>query len=592
MLSLLILWLLSALVFAFIGLPILHFCNLHAYLPKPEDRIFVAIWLGIIVLSNLLLLASLFVPLTLLITAELAALLAVPWISRHSQYALKGWSIDRIGGCGLVVALLFVLLFITRGQATVADTGMYHHQMINWLAEYGSVHGLALINMAFGYTDAWFALIAPLQTGWLRDHFITAMNGFVFLLMAAQSALILRRFFIPSHISGIADWFFILAFGLFCRYSFSVLIHSPSPDVPVTMLVLITAWLVINISSNNSAPSAASANARWGDAAVLILAAGAVSFKLGALPLLGAAMFYFLFAQGLSLRKSGYAVAVVAPFALTHLWVSVITSGCAVYPAPYMCTDLPWSMGSEDARSISAYIFEYLKWGGQPAPADASGFNWLWHKPLGKEDAFADKPLMFWLLLVNLPGIPLLYFSRNTIGKKTTLYMLLIAISGIVFTLVKLPHLRFGLGFFLLIPALSCAALILTLSQRRNEYVRYLHKLRMALLLIALYLAFAPIVTTYKTSQFSWGAADVVMKEIVTNASWLAIWPVKNINPVALQAIQGNDFVYYRPVKKNRRLTLCWGATLPCANKPLNNVWLRNEKAGFSEGFVKSKEGN
>ena len=206
MLSLLILWAVSAVIFALIGMPILHACNLQTCLPKPEDRVFVAIWLGMVVLANLLLLASLFIPLSLYVEATFVALMAVPWFFKRREYIPQGFSINYSVGFSLFVVTILALAFAAFGQDRVEDTGTYHHQMINWLAEYGSVHGLALINNPLGYTDSWFALIAPLQMGWLRDHFITGIDGFIFYLMAVQTLLILRRALNFNHAIEVSDW--------------------------------------------------------------------------------------------------------------------------------------------------------------------------------------------------------------------------------------------------------------------------------------------------------------------------------------------------------------------------------------------------
>lgn len=256
MLSLLILWTISAIIFVLIGTPALYACNLQTCLPRPEDRIFVAIWMGMIVLANLLLLVSIFAPITLYVAAIIVTMLAIPYFFRRSGYSVKGLSIEPATAWLLIIVTLLALVFTTLAQDTVEDTGLYYHQMINWLAEYGSVHGLALINNPFGYTDSWFALIAPLQAGWLKDHFITGMNGFIFCLMAMQTIQLLGRIISTRHTTGINDWFFVAAFALFCRFSFSDLIHSPSPDTPVTLLVLVVAWLIVTIAVGGDAKTA------------------------------------------------------------------------------------------------------------------------------------------------------------------------------------------------------------------------------------------------------------------------------------------------------------------------------------------------
>lgn len=584
MLSLLTLWSISAIVFTFIGTPILHLCNLQAVLPKPEDRIFVSIWLGIVVLANLLLLASLFVPLTLPVMALLVALMSLPYLWRRSEYAIKGFSINLATAAALLVPTVLVLVFIALAQDNIADTGDYHLQMIDWLAEYGSVHGLALIHNAFGFTDSWFALTAPLQTGWLKDHFITGMNGFIFWLMSLQAILVLRRILRADSDAGLSDYFFVIAFALFCRFSFSFLMHSPSPDVPVTLLSLIVTWLVIAISVNDT--TAAPTLAKWPWVAALILASGAVSFKLSAAPLLALVVIYYVFAAGFSLRKLVHAIAIVAPFAALHLWVSVVTSGCPLFPTPYLCTDLPWSYGSGNASFLSNYISDYNKWEGLPVPPDANSFNWIWFK-LGESNPLFKKSLLLALLVVNVVCGVLLYVRRNRINQQALIFTSLLAASGIVFTFLKLYLLRFGLGFFLVLPALVSASLLLDLSRIQSDGMIRLRNFRMPLLFGVAVLSIAPIAADFKESRLSWAPPEVVIKDLLEHAPSLLVWPEPSVQGV-VQLHRGNDFNYYQPVQQSP-LSLCWNAPLPCSRHELRGIWLRDENESFSGGFVKGK---
>lgn len=538
-----------------------------------------------VVLANLLLLASLFTPLNLYVMTFFMAIMAVPYFLKHSEYAINGFSVNLTTGCSIFVITLLVAAFTAVGMDIVEDTGAYHHQMIKWLSEYGSVKGLALINNNFGFTNSWFALIAPLQTGWLKNHFITGMNGFIFYLMTVQTVLILRRILNFDHAAGVKDWFVVIAFVLFCRYSFSDLIISPSPDVPVTMLILIVSWLIITISVNGHAVIGNGA-IRLG-AGILVLACGAVSFKLGALPLLGIAIIYSVFAGGFTLRKLFTTIAIVAPFAAIHLWVSIITSGCPLYPAPYFCTDLPWSLGSENARSLSAAAAESLKWMG-PAPLDSAGFNWLWHEP-PNNNIFNDKPLMLILLVVNILCGVCLYIMRNKINKEALIYISLSAVIGIAFTIFKLPHLRFGLGFFLIAPVLTCASILMRLYHSQKKSFSYLTKFKIPLLIIAVYFTVLPMAIHFRNYQFANIPFGDIVDIMIKLSPRLAIWPIDAKHPAILAIHKGNNFIYYRPTKSvgPTELPLCWGSPLPCAQGVLGQVWLKDEKAGLSEGFIK-----
>jgi hypothetical protein len=574
MLSLLVLWAILAITFAFIGMPILYACNAQTCLKKDEDRIFVAIWLGMTALSNLLLFASMFTALSLTVAAFFVAIMLMPYFfSRYQLCATRPKFAFVPVGILLVVTLLTASLAAIMSNGSIEDAGMYHVQMIAWLAEYGSVPGLALINNPFGYTSAWFALEAPLKSEWFHEHIVIGMNSFVFFLMIAQSILKLHRVWLRDADTG--DWFFIISFALFCHYFFPSLIFTPSPDLPASLLIIVTAWLVVVLSISNY-QTIESVTLRPG-LAVLLLASFAVSIKFGSMPLLGIASIYYVFANGFDLRKIWIALAIITPFVAIHMLVSTMTSGCALYPMPYFCTSLPWSLGSENARAVSSTITEFAKWIG-PAPSDATRFNWLWREP-PNINMYNDKPLMLGLLIANILCGILLYFKRKNIGKDAVFYIALIAIAGIAFAVFIVPNLRFCLGFFLVLPSLT-GAIILTELACSNFKKTLCPEIFMALsIFITASFSVYPIITEYLPD-----IKTVKMMAKLTDEWMLLPWPP--IDAPHLERVEGNNFVYYIPSNTGQTPGLCWDAPLPCAPAYLRKVWLRDESAGLKSGFV------
>ena len=573
MLALLTLWAILALIFTLIGMPIFHGCNLHACLHKPEDRLFVAIWLGMITFANLLLLTSLFIPLTLYVATFFVAIMMVPYYFKRFEILAARPSADFLAsGVLIVVTILVAALAAIMSLKTPEDSGLYHIQMLSWLAKYGSVPGLALINNPFGYTNAWFALIAPLKAEWFQDHLIMGMNSFIFYMMIVQAIVKLHR--VLNRCADIGDSFFIISCALFCRFFFPSLIFSPSPDLPVTLLIMATAWLIIVLSLHNHATQDSTGQHRTG-LSVLILACGVVSIKIGAVPLLGVAVIYYAFAQGFSWRKAGIAVAITALFAAIHMLVSTVTSGCPLYPAPYFCSDLPWSLGADNAKQLSEETANYAKWVGT-APSDANGFNWLWH-PSPNNNLYNDKPLMFGLLIANILCGAGIYLKRKTIIKDTVFYTALIAISGIAFTLAILPHLRFGLGFFLVIPSLTGAFLLLKATQPSSHFAFVSKKVMVPSILIAAGFSVAPIVKVELSNVAS-------IKRIIPGVGYWGLFPMPPMQGVNkdLKLVRGNNFLYFVPSN-----ALCWRASILCAPRYLDNVWLRDESKGFKSGFIK-----
>lgn len=577
MLALIALWAVSGLAFCIIGAPILSISGMQACLTRIEDRIFVAIWLGIVVLANILLLASLLGPLTLYVAAPVVLVSLSPPLLRRTRSVIAGFAIDRkTAGVQLAIALA-AALFLAFSTDAFYDTGLYHHQMVNWLSEYGSVPGLALIHNRFGFTSSWFALIAPLQTGVLKDRLITGMNSFVFVLMVLQATALLRR--VIERSAGIDDWFFIFAFALLSHYFFSDLIYSLSPDLPAAYLVLVVTWLIVIISIDGH--PAKNYSATGPGLVVLVLASGAISIKLSLLPLFAVAIFCYIFAQGYSWRKVCIAAAIAAPFIAILMCVSTITSGCPLYPAPYFCTGLPWSLGSENARTMSSVILEFAKWFG-PAPPDATSYNWIWRDP-PNSNVFNDKTLMKWLLMANLLCAPWLFLGRERVGKRVLLYASLVAYTGIIFTLVEAPNLRFGLSYFLIVPALTCVSMLRGMPGHNRGYTICRQKRGVMLLLAGVLFAAMPVFSTYKNLFWRGYQADTVLVILLQFADRWELWPAHPILPRELVSARANNLEYlYAPD------SLCWGARLPCAAEKLgNDVWLRDAVAGYGKGFIR-----
>jgi hypothetical protein len=187
------LWPILGLTFFIIGIQILHSIKLQVYLHRAEDQVFVAMWIGIIDFSNMLLLVSLFIPLTAYIGMAIAVVLIIPYLLRKRESATRQTFITGSTVFGLVIVTLALAFFTAVGPIEWYDTGLYHYQLVRWLSEYGSVPGLALIHERFGFTSTWFALIASLQVGPIKNHLATVVNGFIFCLMTLQMIVALGK---------------------------------------------------------------------------------------------------------------------------------------------------------------------------------------------------------------------------------------------------------------------------------------------------------------------------------------------------------------------------------------------------------------
>ncbi|NEQ26572.1 MAG: hypothetical protein F6K28_47600 [Microcoleus sp. SIO2G3] len=279
-------WLVLGGVCAAVGLSLLNLLQARCFV-RSSDRFIVAIWLGLLLMANLLLAVSTLVPLSPLVGATVfvgATELAL--LVRPTRIELQEYRCDRSG----VVAIASVMVAtaaITSRQVTWIDTGLYHYGVVQWLAQYGSVPGVALLFAHFGFTSAWFALAAPFDFGIFAARVSAVGNGFVLLL--AIGHLLLAAQSIWQRQARLSDWFAIAFLGLtislvLASSLLSDILVSPSPDLVVLFLTGIVAWtmLVITDAAQQKQIRAMQSHS----AVALLLSAGAVTIKLIALPLL------------------------------------------------------------------------------------------------------------------------------------------------------------------------------------------------------------------------------------------------------------------------------------------------------------------
>lgn len=206
------------------------------------------------------------------------------------------------------VSLELIVAALVNRQIVWFDTGLYHFGSIQWLSQFGAVPGVALINSKFGFTSSWYALAAPLTPEVLGSHVGAVTNGFVFLLAIGHFFIALSKSFTNPKVS---DWFVIVfSTVVLLVYTATIFSGSPilisfSPDVAVTFLIGIVAWTILVISNQKKSFSA-NTRVKILDASFvpLIIAAGAVTIKLSALPLLPVVIFLIYLSKSLESSES------------------------------------------------------------------------------------------------------------------------------------------------------------------------------------------------------------------------------------------------------------------------------------------------
>lgn len=551
------------------------------------DRAIVAAWLGLVLLSISLLLVAIALPLSPMVGA--GVVFAWLWVS----FALRSVRRDVLAGVqalplfawvGYGVCAISIALFSTQ-PVTWIDTGLYHYGLIRWFSEYGVTPGLALINKQFGFMSAWFAIAAPLNPVWLNGRASGLMNGFVLLLLLLQTVLTGAR--ILTHRARYSDWFLagfsVCVLGLLTQTKLlSVIAVSASPDIPVVALIVVTAWSFLLFPSRENLDRKPN-QIRDNSALIpLMLAVGAASMKLTALPLLVVSAGYCLFVHAFGWLRLWKISLLTLALWLPFLTSEILVSSCPLYPAKVLCFKLPWARPAETLAQLAAASHGWGNWYGNP-PTGVNRTLWLIQQWV-QSNASSQFSAVLIVLSVFAAFYLLLRRSLPPLSGRLWVFLTL-AIVGIVFMLLKAPLFRFGMGYLLLLPML-CVSVGTSTSISMNSAVGrltvgafrwwggliFLRRLcsKRWMFLVALVSVLGAIALSSTTHEAA--------HEVISQQHFLPP-PLPDVS-VNTQRVNGID---YRLTEDNRGR--CWAASLPCVNVIDPNVVLRHPDKGMGHGF-------
>ncbi len=121
-----------------------------------------------------------------------------------------------------------MILVLNAGPTLMDDTDSYHVQMIKWIQEYGSVHGIANLHLRFGFNSSWFSSIG------LFSYPVSGLNSYISL-------------------NGLLSiWFcFFLLEKLYINFDFqeAIKLSNLLPGLLVLLLLCLVNWPMIRGSS-------------------------------------------------------------------------------------------------------------------------------------------------------------------------------------------------------------------------------------------------------------------------------------------------------------------------------------------------------
>jgi hypothetical protein len=386
---------------------------------RAQDLLILAAWLGLAVIALTAFVAVLFFPLDEMASAAIvaAALLVSGW-GWHRASAARAL---RAASRSLLVVLCIVAVILAERSTRVGDlddAGGYHWSLIGWYREAGIPLGLGLFQWRLATHSSWLALTALLDQGPMISRTGNIANGLVLAWMLAHLLIAGARIVrgradkadhfvaaaVVAVVPGILGWEMRL---------------SPSPDVPVILLSIVLSWAWLKFRSAEPAARCV--------LPLLALSAFAVTVKLSAVPLF-AVMGALAMREGLreSARWRLLACAAAAPVAAV-VAASFVSTGCAAFPSPVLCADVPWGVGADTARTYAGIV-----------------------------NSTAPRNIGDWLVGSGLAALALALRRKARLDAADWAVVAIAAV-GIAYTAWFAPTTRFGLGFLVLLPALAIA---------------------------------------------------------------------------------------------------------------------------------------
>jgi hypothetical protein len=541
------------------------------------DRLLLSLWLGIGSLSLILLALSLVMPLKPIVGLLLGLAGLAIGFGRGGLRSLGGWSSRQV--LAWIVTIVGAAAWCNR-PITWHDTGYYHYSLVQWLGQYGTVPGLALLFNNLGFTSSWFALTAPFNPDSLAGRPLSLANGFIFLLLLGQGAagvkgLISGRRWVADAFS--VCWVLLMLPLVLFLDPLSKILRSASPDLPVTLLVGVIAWVILWLNDRQrDSGQSLDASAR---SLPLGLALLAVTFKLIALPLLPITFLFAVWRQsrGAYGRAIGLVVLILSPMVVGNL----LTSGCPLYPGHVLCIALPWSPAPASLESAAIITHGWTSWYGTPPP----GANpWLWS--LGQWFMSSSKEKITALgIVVGLTialGLAVKFLKRSgwrglvdRLDRQGEPWLCGMGLLGLAFVMANSPFFRFSAPYIVLLLAIGLARLLARLLPlyRLKSTVSSDTPATLSRPAIALSLSLVALCLALESRSFL----------IPPPMEFSALWLQKETNGIVYRSPQSGDVKEDKVPNKD----MCWTAEIPCAYSITSDIYLRNPDRGIAGGFVR-----
>jgi hypothetical protein len=333
-----------------------------------------------------------------------------------------------------VLFLYFVLLlFAAQTHPTVADTGIYHAQAIQWITNFKTIPGLGNLHGRFAFNNQSFLLEALFSFSFIKPGFFHLVNSYLLLIISFSFILSFQRQIHSNLIRSLLYAGLLILLQVFYLVSAS----SPTPDIFSTAgiwFIMITYLEKVSLKENITI--------YW--IILLITSFFLVTVKLSSLPVV---LIIFLFLPGKDsafLKKIflifSLGIIVLIPFFIRNY----ILSGYLIYPYPFINIFNPdWKIPLAYVSEMKSVITTHAQSGDWLIRPFSTWFPiWFSHLSTG------FKILSVFILLSPILTITVtLLYSNIRNSFRSELRILIICFLAIIFWFFSAPNYRFIYGF-------------------------------------------------------------------------------------------------------------------------------------------------
>jgi hypothetical protein len=460
----------------------------------------------------------------------------------------------------LVLLLYFVLLLLAaQTYPKIADTGLYHAQFIQWIANFKAIPGLGNLHGRFAFNNQSFLLESLFSLSFLKLRTFHLVNSYLLLIMSVSLILTIQRTIQSNRFRSVLYTGLIVLLQVFYLVSAS----SPTPDIFTTAGICFIVMTYLERIASQS-------NNKIYRVILIITSFFLVTVKLSSLPIVLLVFLYLPEPDSTLLRKL-YLIIIPGVIVFTPFCIrNYIISGYLIYPYPFI------NLFNPDWKIPLSYVYEMksvISTHAQAGDWQIRPFSeWLpiWFSNLST----GFKTLSLFILLSPLLTITIVAFRRSIRDFfKSELRILVICFPAIIFWFFSAPNYRFIYGFlfvYLLITGMILLYYLVCesgLSGFFNRYKEKFLKFYFVRLIYAL-IIFSPFVFFLKYD----------FREIKK----YIMFPV-DYKEVTFKTVTINNFQVRIPEDN----TYCWNMPVPCSviqnNIGITNIGLRGKdlKDGF-----------